>query len=636
MKNPFLVSLGHEIQAPMNSLIGVTESLLETDLTADQRRMAEAARGAAQALLEVLNDMVVLSGIRDGRMSLERVNFDLVGMIETVARLYTAEAQQCGLELVCRIDDQVPKIAMGDPGRLRQVLATLIGNAVKYTEAGQVVLGVTVEPGSASSTRLRFSVRDSGTGIPAGQVHSILHEPGPIQGSAQDSRWSGEGYGLAIAQLILVLMGSRLEIESEVGKGSLFEFVLELGLADSGAGDAFPDDWLHLEGARVLVVGGSQGQCRMIEEVLGCAGVLVDAVEGGRAALAALSASGSGNGPYQMVIIDSYLPGTGCFELAREIRGLNGASCLPLMVLRSGGQPGDGERCRAGGISAYLSKPVSRIELLQAAAILLACGAGSLPNRLLVTRYSMEESRRTLRILMVDDSPVNRQVVAAMLHRRGHRVDAFSSVSDAMQAGDETVYDAVMLQRNLQGQGLPAEGDAPVVITLVNPGPSGGGRAAGARSERPGLVMPPDPMALFAAVEQWGITASSTDRAEPEPQRNPVDLVALRTMMRDAGIEDAVDTILQIFINESPAWMSALSEAALRGDAAGMAKAAHVFRSAAGSVKANDLFEALSRIEETGNRGDAAAAARLVQQAGSEYQAVGAFLNMAGTVAPLH
>ena len=374
MKNPFLVSLGHEIRAPMNSLIGVTESLLETDLTPAQRGMAEAARGSAEALLEVINDMVVLSGIQDGRMKLERVNFDLIGMIETVARLYAAEAKQCGLELSCRIDPDVPKSAMGDPARLRQVLAALMGNAVKYTETGEVSLAVDLEHGGVDSARLRFSVRDTGIGIPADKLQSILNEPGQIHRPGQGSRWDGEGYGLAVSQLILVLMGSSLKIASEVGQGSLFEFTMELDRSESSGDESLQGDWLHLEGARVLVVGDSAGQCRMIKEMLGCAGVRVDAVSDAESALAALSAPSVQHRVHQIAIIDSYLPGTDCFDLAVKIHKLDRAAGMPLMVLSTGGQPGDGERCRISGVSAYLSKPVSRIELLQAAAALLAAG----------------------------------------------------------------------------------------------------------------------------------------------------------------------------------------------------------------------------------------------------------------------
>jgi CheY-like chemotaxis protein/HPt (histidine-containing phosphotransfer) domain-containing protein len=616
VKNPFLVSLGHEIRAPMNSLIGVTESLLESGLTPAQRCMAEAARGAAEALLEVINDMVVLSGIRDGRMKLERVNFDLVGMIGTVARLYAAEARQCGLDLTCRIDPGVPKSAMGDPGRLRQVLGALIGNAVKYTESGEVGIGVDLEPGDGSSVRLRFTVRDSGIGIPPEKLQSILNEPGQIHGKASDTRWDGEGYGLAVTQLILLVMGSHLEIESEVGKGSIFRFTVALDRAEDNGDEPLPDDWLHLQGARVLVVADSASQGRLLEEILGCAGVHVDTVSDAGSALEALTTPSARDRVHQMVIMDSYLPGTDCFELAGKIHALDRAAGIPLMVLSSGGQPGDGERCRTSGISAYLSKPVSRIELLQASAALLAAGDGFLPDRRLITRFSMEEGRRAMQVLMVDGSPANRQVTVTMLHRRGHRVDAFAGLDEALQAMEQTKYDIVLVHQSIEGGERLAAGDAPVVLTLAKP-----------ENAEPGsLSMPPEPMALFAAVERWGIPAPSVQSAEPVRERNPVDMDALTQMMRDAGIEDAVGTILQIFRNEGPAWMTALSEAAARNDAAAMAKAAHVFFSAAGSVKAVDLAALLQRIEDSGNKGDAAAAARLAEEAGREYEAVQAFL----------
>jgi CheY-like chemotaxis protein len=329
MNNPFLVSLGQQIRSPMNSLIGVTESLLETDLTPAQRSMAEVARGAAEALLDVINEMVVLSGLQDGRMNLESVNLDLAGMVGSVARLYAADAKQAGLELTCRVDGDLPQNVVGDPGRLRQILAALIENAIKFTESGSVGLTVEIGSGEGSPTPVRFTVRDTGIGIPQEKVRSILNEPGQICGTGQDSHWGGEGHGLAIAQLILLLMESRLEIESEPGTGSVFSFELELPRAESVRSDTRRDDWLHLENARVLAVCDSAAQRRTIGEMLGCAGMCVTGV--GDAASASSALAEPGPDPFQLVIIDSYLPGADCFDLAVGIHGLGGCAGLPLM-----------------------------------------------------------------------------------------------------------------------------------------------------------------------------------------------------------------------------------------------------------------------------------------------------------------
>ncbi len=629
MKNPFLASLGNEIRLPVTSLIGMTERLLESELTPDQRSMAEVTRDAAEALLELIGDMVVLSGIPGGHLKLERVKFDLAGMIGTVTRLYAVEAKQCGLRLDCHIEDEVPQTAMGDPGRLRHVLAALIGNAVKFTESGSVTLAVGVEPGQGPSHRVRFSVRDTGHGIAPEKVQSILNEPGQVSGAAPDSPWDGEGAGLAITQLILVLMESHLEIKSEPGKGSEFSFVLELPRAESGEPAPRPDNWLHLDGARVLLVGDSPGQRRTIGEMLGWAGVSVDGAGDSDSALAALSTAGAGDRPYQMVIIESYLPGADGFDLALKINEMNGTAGLPLMVLSSGGEPGDAERCRKSGVSAYLSKPISRIELLQVSALLLAAGGKQPLKNMLITRYSMEENRPRLRVLMVDDSPVNRQVTAAMLHRRGHHVDAVGSISLAVQRVASTEYDAILAQACLEGQQRLAEAASRPLIAMVN---------RDAEVQDGSLRMPPDPMELFAAVERWGIPAISSPpvHEHPEPSRNrpPVDMDELVRIMRDAGIEDTVGPILKIFIDDAPARMSALEEAASRGDSKGMVAAAHVFYSSSGSVKADVLAGILKEIEKSGMAGDGATAAGLVAEARREYDAVAQFLQISGRLVP--